>query len=242
MCGEAASLRPGTAPEDSTIINMTRRPGPIGILCLLISFLLLRGTARADQHEIRIGILSFLTEEETEQRWAPTARALSEAIDGYAFRFRPDNYPGLNQAVENREVDFVFTNPEHHISLMMAHGLAAFATLKIYSGGLPLDHFGGVIFVRADRADLLELRDIRRKRIAAVSGQLLGGYLAQRGTLMDAGLDIRRDTSSLTFTGMPRQCGVRSARRTCRRRYGAHRGAGKPGRARRDRSGRYPRA
>lgn len=165
--------------------------------------LLLSPLASADESRmVYIGVLSFLSKEETAERWSPTAEYLSDQIDGYQFEFVPKTYPELNEAAGAGTIDFVFTNPEHHVFLTNELGLSAFATLTAYSNGVPLDRFGGVLVTRAD-SNIQTLEDVHGRNVASVSRQSLGGYLAQRGLLLEHGVDLEGDVSSLQFTGMP---------------------------------------
>ncbi len=151
---------------------------------------------------VDIGVLSYRSIEETRKAWAPTAEWLDQQIPGYRFRIIPMFFDDLTQAVAERQVSFVMTNPEHFVLLHAGHGLNAVATLMPLAGDSPTDRFGGVIFARADRADLQHLVDLRGKRISAVSKNSMGGFLAQHWTLFKAGIDLREDVA-LTFTGMP---------------------------------------
>ncbi len=175
----------------------------------LLLFLCPLQAADPEQQEVRLGVLSFRSLEHTAAQWGPLADELSRRIPGYRFRVVPLFYPELDQAVARHELDLVLTNPEHYVLLRSRHGLAAQATLMAMAGEFPTSQFGGVILVRADRADIATLRDLTGKRVASPSEQSLGGYLMQRWALLQEGVDITRDLRSLTFTGMPHDNVVR---------------------------------
>ena len=170
---------------------------------------LMAGMARAEVpvapvvQVIRIGVLSFRSLEHTQKQWTPLAEYLGQRMPGYRFRIVPLFYPDLDQAVSRHELDLVLTNPEHYVLLRSRHGLAAQATLMPLAGEFPVTQFGGVVLVRADRADLQSFADLKGQQLASPSQNSLGGYLMQRWALLQAGVDIGRDTKPLIFTGMP---------------------------------------
>lgn len=155
-----------------------------------------------DDGTIRIGVLSYQSLEETRATWTPTAAWLETRIPGHRFRIVPMYFEELGRAVAEQQVGFVLCNPEKYVLLHADHGLSAIATLMPLVEGHPFNRFGGVIFTRADRADIKRLTDLKGKRVSTVSQESMGGYLAQHWTLYKAGVDPRRDLT-VQFTGMP---------------------------------------
>ena len=175
------------------------------LLCLLALFML-TASVRAQQpivQDVRLGVLSFRSLEHTRTQWTPLAEYLNNRVPGYRFQIVPLFYPDLDKAVAQNKLDLVLTNPEHYVLLRSRHGLAAQVTLMPLANGFPVNQFGGVILVRADRNDLNAFEDLKGKRLASPSQQSLGGYLMQRWALMQSGVDITRDMASIHFTGMP---------------------------------------
>ena len=175
------------------------------LLCLLALFML-TASVRAQQpivQDVRLGVLSFRSLEHTRTQWTPLADYLNKRVPGYRFQIVPLFYPDLDKAVAQNQLDLVLTNPEHYVLLRSRHGLAAQVTLMPLANGFPVNQFGGVILVRADRSDLNAFEDIKGKRLASPSEESLGGYLMQRWALMQSGVDITRDMASIHFTGMP---------------------------------------
>jgi PAS domain S-box-containing protein len=158
---------------------------------------------QATVQDVRIGVLSFRSLEHTAAQWGPLADYLTQRIPGYRFRIVPLFYPDLDRAVERDELDWVLTNPEHFVLLRSRKGLAAQATLMPMAEGFPVSQFGGVILTRADRTDLKSFADLKGKRLASPAEESLGGYLMQRWSLLQNGVDIMQDVHSLKFTGMP---------------------------------------
>lgn len=171
----------------------------IGGLLLVLG--LAAGLSEAAQ-PVRIGILSYRSLPTTAEQWGPTAEWLEAQVPGHDFEIVPLFFPDLEAAVRTGRLQFVLTNPEHFIMLRLRHGLEATATLMTLAGSHPVSKFGGVIYTRADRRDIRGLADLKGKRIAAVDPRSLGGYLTQRWTLHQAGIDITRD-AAMFYTGMP---------------------------------------
>ena len=171
---------------------------------LLFGFLLTPVWAESfKQQEIRLGVLSFRSLHYTQKQWAPLADYLTQKLPGYRFRVVPLFYQDLDRAVAKHQLDLVLTNPEHFVLLRSRYGLTAQATLMPLANGYPVNQFGGVIFSRADRKDINTLADVKGKRLASPSQKSLGGYLMQRWTLLQNGVDIETDVESIKFTDMP---------------------------------------
>lgn len=151
---------------------------------------------------VRIGVLSFRSLQQTEQSWSSLAQWLESQIPSHHFKVVPLYYPDLGKAVAARQVDFVFTNPEHYVQLRSRHDLAAIATVMPLIKGQPVSQFAGVIFTKSDNRRIVTLQDLRRETIAAPDKYSLGGYLMQCWELYRQGIDIRQ-SANFRFTGMP---------------------------------------
>ncbi len=151
---------------------------------------------------VRIGVLAFRRPDQTLARWAPTARYLSEAIAGHRFEMIPMNYPELNQAVADQQIDFLLTNTGHYVELEARYGIARIATLVKLIDGQPVRVFGGVLFTRADRRDIRNIHDLAGKRFLAVDKSSLGGFLVAWEQFKLHGMDPFADFE-LVFNGMP---------------------------------------
>ena len=155
------------------------------------------------RNEVRVGVLAFRSLEQTAQHWDPTARHLEQVLPGRRFRIVPLHHDALDVAVAAGQIEFVLTQPEQFVLLRAQHGLAAIATLVSLADGTPVTRLGGVIFTRAERADIATLADVRGRSVAAVHEHSLGGYRAQQWTLRNAGIELPRDVRSLRFTDQP---------------------------------------
>ncbi|MEW6594528.1 MAG: PhnD/SsuA/transferrin family substrate-binding protein [Thermodesulfobacteriota bacterium] len=184
----------------SPALHLTARPRTLlfsllALLCLLpaVSF----GAAAN-----RIAVLTVLSPEETMRAWNPTAAWLESRIPGQRFQILPMAHQEIEQAVAAKEVEFVLTGPQPYVVLRAQYNLSAIASRIALINGRPVTHYGGVIFTRADRPDILSLADLQGRKIAAVDGISTAGYLVQRWTLLKAGIDISQD-ASMQFVGLP---------------------------------------
>ncbi len=152
---------------------------------------------------VEIGALAFRPKPEMENMWHPLTKALKRAIPQHDFRFVAYTYPELEQAVSDKRVDFVLTNPAHFVLLSKRLGVSApLATLIVEDNGVPLSSFGGVIFTLAERTDLNQLADLKGKRLVAPDLGSFGGYQSQAYELALAGVRLPQDVE-LKIVGMP---------------------------------------
>ncbi|MBU1426452.1 MAG: diguanylate cyclase [Gammaproteobacteria bacterium] len=160
-------------------------------------------TSFAAAKTVEIGVLAFRPKQEMSKKWQPLGKALKRAIPQHDFRIVALDYPELEQAVSERRVDFVLTNPAHFVLLSRRLGLSApLATLIVEEHGIPLTSFGGVIFALAERTDLKQLSDLKGKRLVAPELGSFGGYQMQAYELALAGVHLPGN-AVLQIVGMP---------------------------------------
>lgn len=159
---------------------------------------------------VHVGMLAVRPPADVERRWQPFVEHLNQKVPDFRFELRALGYADLEDAIARRTVDFVLTNPAHYVLMTYRNGLSSpLATLVARENGLALAKFGGVIFTRADRADLTSLESLRDRAVAAVSKGSLGGYQAQAMELLDHGMRIPEDIRLLE-TDMPQDRVVRA--------------------------------
>jgi diguanylate cyclase (GGDEF)-like protein/PAS domain S-box-containing protein len=150
---------------------------------------------------VKIGVLAFRPKPQTLAQWQPLAQALKQAIPERDFVVQALTLTEMNDAVANRQLDFVLTNSGHYVLLTRRSGLQApLATLLVDENGQETSVFGGVIFVRAGSNPTLA--QLKGKKIATVSVESIGGYQMQAFELLQAGLELPKDAPVLA-TGMP---------------------------------------
>lgn len=176
-------------------------------LCLLISFSL---HAAETKTTLVIGMLAFEPREVVAPRWQPLISNINQKLSDIEVELRPLNYDQLAAAVARREVDFVFTNSGSYVELAHAQGLSSpLVSLINYDKGFALRGFGGVVVVRNERTDLLDLEDLRGQRIATPSKSSLGGYMMQAFELMQIGIRMP-DQVRIIETDMPHDRAIKA--------------------------------
>ena len=148
----------------------------------LLAGLLLMTTllVHAQDEPLRVGVLAFRDLEQTRRQWQPTVDQLNRKVSGAHFSLDAMFYDDFLQAMKKQRFDFVLVNPEFYLARRLDQRLSAIATLMPLAEGHPVSQFGGVIFTRADRADIDELQDLRGKTVAAPFAESFGGFLMQR--------------------------------------------------------------
>jgi PAS domain S-box-containing protein len=176
-----------------------------GIRWLLIVFALaLAGdqAAALPSPDTRIGVLSHRGAAATERMWAPTAEYLTNALPPHRFRIEPLDFEEVEPAVASGRVDFILVNPGIYVNLEVRHRVSRIATMRNRFGGGELNLFGGVIFTRADRADITSLSDLQGRSFMAVDPTSFGGFEMAWGELLDVGIAPYSDFEHLEFAGI----------------------------------------
>ncbi len=181
------------------------RRGRRGVLAVLALALALLGGPRAAlaMSDMTIGVLAFRGETDAAERWTPTARYLSERIDGYRFRILPLTLDGMARETAAGRLDFILTNTGNYVVLEHAHGISRLATLKARHLGADFTQFGAVLFTRSDHPRLFGLADVEGHAMAAVSRDAFGGFQMAWRELLDAGIDPFADLERIEFRGFP---------------------------------------
>lgn len=172
------------------------------ILCALL--LLPLSIARAAEQTVNLGILALRPKSQMAAAWQPLADHLTRQLPGYRFQLQLLDHKEMLAALEQRQLDFVLTNPSHYIVLRQKAGLSgSLVTMVPPEGRQPLTVFGGVIFTRSNRSDITQLSDLKGRKIACVAGGVgtLGGFQMQALELHRAGIDL--NPRQLVTTGMP---------------------------------------
>ncbi|HYQ72933.1 MAG TPA: PhnD/SsuA/transferrin family substrate-binding protein [Gammaproteobacteria bacterium] len=159
--------------------------------------------APAAGNDVVIGVLAHRGDQACIDKWTPTINYLDEAIPGRDFRLLPLDLHDMSAALEQGRLDFVLTNPGNYVDMERKFGISRITTLKNLHFGSPYTVFGAVIFTRADRDDIRDLRDLEGKSFGAVAADAFGGFQMAWRELKQAGIDPYSDLSQLTFYDFP---------------------------------------
>jgi PAS domain S-box-containing protein len=150
---------------------------------------------------IRIGALANRGTEECLRRWKPTASYLERHLPGTRFEIVPLGFQEVTDRVAAGRVHFIITNSAQYSALEFTGKAYRIAGFLVPSGSGPQRVFGGVIFTRADRADIRSIHDLKGKKFAAVDSESLGGWLCALRELHAAHIDPSRNFTELRFLG-----------------------------------------
>ncbi len=154
---------------------------------------------------VRIGVLAWQGHEEAEIHWASLIQQLQKRLPGRQIVLQHYDLAGMRQALNAEQLDFVVTNPGHYISLEADSGITRIATQIASQASNPGHVVGSSVIVRAERAELQTLADLRGRKLAAVSPDAFGGYQVIWAELKTFKLDPERGDLTPVFTGFPMQ-------------------------------------
>lgn len=152
--------------------------------------------------EFTIAVRAKSGVEQAADQWQATVDYLSRQLPGHTFRLRPIVSLDEISAVAGRgEIDLVITNPSSFIDLRDRYGATALATLNNRRADTAQSRFGAVIFTHVKNEGIVTLKDLRGKRVMAVSESAFGGWLVAWRELLKQGINPRRDLKALLFAG-----------------------------------------
>ncbi|HGN2048638.1 tetrathionate respiration histidine kinase TtrS [Proteus mirabilis] len=173
----------------------------IASLSLLLLFFLLSSSAVAK--EWTIGVLALRGDASTQRHWQPLIDTLDQQIPTDSFLLLPLNLSEMKQAVADKRVDFLLTNPAQFVQLDSAYPLRWLLSLR--SGYEPdnttRNVIGSLILVRKDSA-ITSIHELVGKRVGAIAPDAFGGYLLGYKALREEGIDPEQDFT-LRFSGFP---------------------------------------
>lgn len=145
--------------------------------------------------------MAIRSKEKAIEEWQPTADYLTEHIAGHKFVVEPLKWEEMRDAVSNGRADFIVTNPGMYVEFEAKYDVKRVATLVNVRKGKRLTAFGVVLFKRADRNDIRDIKDIKGKRLAAVEESSWGGWQIGWYQLLELGINPYKDLRELTFLG-----------------------------------------
>jgi len=167
----------------------------IGVLFAVSSF------GENQKEEIKIGVLAHMGIENTKKTWEPTAKYLTDTVDGkYSFKIVPLKFEEFPTQLRDKKVDFIITNSAYYVDLESRYGISRIATLKNMDfNGKAQTEFGGVIFTKASNNKIRELRDLKGRSFAAVDASSFGGWIMALRELKESKID--EDDLKVSFYG-----------------------------------------
>ncbi len=151
---------------------------------------------------VRIGVLAHRGKPHAIARWAPTAEYLSTVI-GRPFKIIPLNLIETSEAIQNKDIQFILTNPGNYVDLEARFGISRIATMQTIDNGQIRIRYGAVIISRADNLEISTLNDLKGKTFMAVSPEAFGGFQMAWREFADQNINPFTDFKELKFVGFP---------------------------------------
>ena len=169
-------------------------------LTIILFFTLMTACiALANDDQVKIGILAKRGCVRCVKKWTPTAEYLTSKIPDRTFVIIPLDYDEIYSSVERGEVDFILANSSYYVEMEKWYGINRIATLKNLVLGKVCTMYEGVIFCKADRHDIRNLKDLKGKTFMAVHETSFGGWIMAWRELKEKGIDPYRDFKELRF-------------------------------------------
>lgn len=125
----------------------------------LLFILLLTGSFPAMAAEWKIGVLALRGANSTQSHWQILADTLNESLPGEHFTLQPLNLDEMRDAIAERKIDFLLTNPAQFIQLDSRYHLRWLLSLRssVEPDSATRNVIGSLILVRAD-SDINEVK------------------------------------------------------------------------------------
>lgn len=168
-------------------------------ILIVLALVLLSVQAKAE-NTIKIGVLALRSKAQTLSQWQPLADYLKTQVPGFRFEIEALNFEEIDTVVNMRQVDMLITNGSKYLYLRSRIGnLNPMVSIVNDYQGTPLFGFGGVIVVKNNRPDLLNIDALRGKKIAIVDKTSLGGYLTQVYEAALRGIDVEKEAKLMAL-------------------------------------------
>ena len=152
-----------------------------------VLFILTIATSVSYAANYRLSMLPRYSTEEINARIVPLAKYLSKKTGLIITPTLTSTFDQYTKQLLNGSIDIGYQNPLIYVLASDAHEVMAMA-IK----GKDHDKFRGIIITSAN-SPLDTVKDLKGKRISIVGYTSAGGYLSQKLTLKENGVDVERD-------------------------------------------------
>lgn len=161
------------------------------LFVVLASLFIVSPSQAREPNTLTIGMFAYRPVSVLEPAWRPLAWYLQDRVPGTFVNIRFLGQDEMAQALQRNELDLVFTNPAHYVTLRTQNALSgAIATQVSLEDGQAVSQLGGVVIRRKARTDIRRWQDLSGKVIAVTGTQYLGGYAAQAQELVRRGVAL----------------------------------------------------
>ena len=135
-------------------------------------------------------------------RWQPTLNWLETKIHNIHFTLHSFSINEMSDAVKNKKIDFIITNPGQSLSLGRQYNLSWMATLEGSQGRDAAHMIGSTVLVKST-SNYYSIADLQGTNIAAVDKNAFGGYQTFEYEVQQNGFDLHHYFSNVSFIGFP---------------------------------------
>ena len=139
------------------------------------------------QETYNLSMLPRYSSEEINRRISPLAEYLSKKTKYNIEPVITKDFTQYEKQLKNGSIELGYENPYIYTLISETHEVIAMAVK-----GIDQDKFRGIIIAR-NNSKLLTLEDLRGKTISIVGYTSAGGYLSQKLSLMEAGIDVDKE-------------------------------------------------
>ncbi len=143
------------------------------------------------QGAYKIGVLAKRGGVKAMTKWGWHGAYLSKKL-GDQFIIVPLKFASIDQAVKNRDIDFLLANPALFIEMQEKYEVEAINTMINLRNGEAVDKFGGVLLVLKS-SPISKLSDIKGKRFGFVKHSSFGGLHMAKYLLQKNGINPEKD-------------------------------------------------
>lgn len=154
----------------------------------------------SEEKTVKIGVLANRGVSQAIKDWLVTADYLTSQLPQYTFVIVPLYSGDIGPAVNEGKIDFLLTNSSMYVEMEAMYGVSRISTLVKRRAGVDYTVYGEVIFTRADREDINELKDLRGKSLIATDEASFGGFQMTWRELKENGININRDLTMYHFS------------------------------------------
>ncbi|MFH0824885.1 MAG: phosphate/phosphite/phosphonate ABC transporter substrate-binding protein, partial [Pseudomonadota bacterium] len=153
-------------------------------------------TAACTAHaEIKLGVLAHRGPETTMKEWGALADYLSAEM-GEKVTVIPVKFSQFLDFCDAEKAAFIFANPWYYVRAKVLKNAKALATVEYEGAGT---RFGGVIIARKD-SGITKVQDMVGKVVMVPRLQSPGGWLFQKGVIVEAGISPEKQFKALLET------------------------------------------
>jgi phosphonate transport system substrate-binding protein len=169
------------------------RVGPVVVLLATVMVVgVLPGLASA---EVRFMLLPRLSATGLSAMFTPLAEYLSQETGEKVSIIIPKDFDAFKSAVSAGQAELGFANSLVYVQLKKSTSIEPLAVAAEQKGGTK---FRGIIIARKD-SGIDKVQDLKGKKLIFVEKDSAAGYVFQMLTLSKAGLDVKKDFTTLPF-------------------------------------------